>query len=49
MELEKISSGGKGFMAIVPENDLMKVTGASRSEAATSCSAFLFSQDVATW
>ena len=34
-------------MAIVPENDLMKVTGTSRSEAA-SCSAFLLSMNVAT-
>jgi len=40
-ELEKIWSGGKGFMIIVPENDLWKDTGASRSEAA-SCSALLF-------
>ena len=34
-------------MAFVPENDFMKVTGASRSEAASS--AFLLSMNVATW
>ena len=35
-------------MAVVPENDSMKVTGASRSET-VSCSAFLLSMNVATW
>ena len=34
-------------MAIVSENDSMKVTGASRSE--TVSSAFLLSMNVATW
>ena len=35
-------------MACVPENDSMKVTGASRSETVI-CSAFLLSMNVAKW